>query len=337
MKFLPSILLICTVSTAPIQAATLIVANKSDDTVDLIDPSTGETHTTLPTGHAPHEVETSPDGKIAVVANYGDRPSPGSSLTVIDLESKKVIRTIALGEYERPHGLAWLEGNRVAVTTEGSADLVVVDVVSGEVVASIPTEQSVSHMVAVTPDGKRAFVANIGSGSMTAIDLVARKKLRDIATGAGAEGIAVTPDGTEVWVTNREADTISVIGTDSLEIEETIEAGGFPIRIEFTPDGRSALVSAARSGEVVRFDTEKRAEIARETLDLSTVSDDAKRLFTDFGDSPVPVGIQLSSDGTRAYIAATQSDAVVIIDATTLEVLGLIRAGREPDGMAWAD
>jgi YVTN family beta-propeller protein len=328
--------LLLMIPTLPMNAATLIVANKSDDTVDLIDTRTGKSTATIPTGHAPHEVETSPDGTIAVVADYGDRSTPGSTLTVIDLRSKEVVRTIDLGEHQRPHGLSWLEGSEIAVTTEGSRDLVIVDVDSGEIVASIPTGQQVSHMVAVTPDKTRAFVANIGSGTVTVIDLVEREKIRDIETGAGAEGIAVTPDGREVWVTNRDADTISIIDTETLEILDTVECSGFPIRVEIMPDGNHALVSAARSGEVVRFDTKRRREIAREKLDLSTVSDDAKRLFADF-DSPVPVGIQINTKGDRAWVAATQSDAVVVIDPVTVEVLDVIRAGREPDGMAWAE
>lgn len=338
MKTTLAIFLVCavTITVAPAAAQTLIVANKSDDTVDLVDPSTGESLATIPTGNAPHEVEASPDGTIAVVADYGDRPSPGSTLTIIDLTKKKVVRKIDLGGHRRPHGLAWLEGNRVAVTTEESQHLLVVDVSKGTIVSAIPTGQSVSHMVAVTPDAKRAFVANIGSGSMTAIDLGKESKLEDVKTGAGAEGIAVRPGGEEVWVTNREADTISIIDTVSLEILDTIEIQGFPIRIEFSPDGAFAIVSAAEAGEVVRIDAESRKPVARNKLDLSTVSDKTERLLSDFGNSPVPVGIQFSADGNRAYVAATQSDAVVVIDPESLEVIGLIRAGREPDGMAWA-
>ena len=63
-----------------------------------------------------------------------------------------------------------------------------------------------------------------------------------------------------------------------------------------------------------------------------------KRLFgTQFGESPVPVGLVVSPDGKRAYVAATQADVVVVVDPMTLEVVDLIKAGEEPDGMAWAE
>lgn len=316
---------------------TLLVANKTDNTVDLIDLDSGESIATLPTGAAPHEIETSPDGSLAVISNYGNRGEPGSSLTIIDVAAASVLRTIDLGEHSRPHGLAWVGENRVAVTTEGSAHLLVVDVDAGTVAQQVPTAQEISHMVATTPDGGRAFVANIGSGSVTAIDLLSGTKLTDIETGEGAEGIAVTPDGGEVWITNRAADTISIVDPQRLEIVETVSCAGFPIRVAITPDGARALVSVARAGEVVVFDVESRRELTRRKLDLSTVPDASTRLFGDsFGESPVPVGLVIDPSGEYAWVAATQADAVVVIDTATLEVRDLWQAGKEPDGMSYS-
>jgi YVTN family beta-propeller protein len=316
---------------------TLLVANKTDNTVDLIDVESGTSIATLPTGVAPHEIETSADGSLAVISNYGNRDEPGSSLTVVDVSTATVLRTIDLGEHSRPHGLAWIGENRVAVTTEGSAHLLVVDVNAGTIAEHIPTDQKISHMVATTPDGDRAFVANIGSGSVTAIDLLSGAKLSDIETGEGAEGLAVTPDGGEVWVTNRAADTISIIDPQSLEILETVSCAGFPIRVAITPDGTMALVSVARAGEVVVFDVDSRKELTRKKLDLSTVPDASSRLFGDsFGESPVPVGLVIDPSGEYAWVAATQADAVVLIDTADLEVKDLWRAGKEPDGMSFS-
>lgn len=318
-------------------AQTLLVANKTGNTVDLMEVGSGESLATLPTGLAPHEVETSPDGALAVISNYGTRDQPGSSLTVIDVDTASVSRTIQLGEHSRPHGLAWIDGPRVAVTTEGSAHLLVVDIEAGQTLAAIPTHQEISHMVATTPDGSRAFVANIGSGTVTAIDLIQGARLRDIETGEGAEGIAVTPDGREVWVTNRAADTLSIIDPRSLQILKTIPCAGFPIRVAITPDGERALVSVARTGEVVIFDVESRRETARRKLDLSTAPDASTRLFGDsFGDSPVPVGLVMHPAGDLAWVAATQADAIVLIDTENLEVRDLWRAGKEPDGMSFS-
>jgi YVTN family beta-propeller protein len=321
-----------------VDAAVLLVANKSANTVDLVDPATGSSKATLETGYRPHEVSARPDGALAVISNYGDRAKAGSSLTVVDVEGMKVLRTICLGDHTRPHGLAWLDGNRVAVTAEGSAHALVVDVESGEVVSEVETAMRVSHMIAVSRDGSRGFVANIGSDNVTAIDLVEGKKLADIETGAGAEGIATSPDGSEIWVGNREADTLSIIDPGTLKVVGEVPCAGFPIRVAFTPDGNHVLVSAAKSGEVVLFDAKARKELVRRKLDLSTVEGAAERLFgTRFGESPVPVGLVVAPDGSRAFVAATQADVVVVVDPETLDVVDLIKAGKEPDGMAWAE
>lgn len=321
----------------PSAADTLLIANKTDNTVDLYDLEAGRSRATSPTGEGPHEVAISPDGRTAVISNYGRRGAPGSSLTVLDVGDGRVLRTIPLGEHQRPHGMVWYAGKRLAVTTEGSQHLLVVDPGKGRILEAVETGQRTSHMVAVTPDGKRAFVANIGSGSVTVIDLKKGKKIRDIVTGEGAEGIAVTPDGKEVWVGNRGADTLSIIDPESLEIVSTVKCPGFPIRIVFTPDGTRALVSCAEAGEVALFDARSREPLLRRKLDLSTVPDAATRLFGDrFGESPVPVGLVVSTDGRRAWVAATQADVVVVVDTETLEVVELIQAGHEPDGMALA-
>jgi len=331
-----SLIAACGFGGAPSFAGTLLIANKTDNTVDLYDVKAQKSVATLPTGKAPHEAAVSPDGRMAVISDYGPRGNPGSTLTVIDVQDAKVVRTISLGPHRRPHGMVWFAENRLAVTTEDSRHMLVVDPNAGEVLSEVETGQEVSHMVAVTPNGKRAFVANIRSGSVTVIDLVAGKKLRDIETGRGAEGIAITPDGKEVWVGNRGADTLSIIDPESLKIVATLPCRGVPIRVAVTPDGARVLISCADTGEVVLFDAKARKELARRKLDLSTVPDAANRLFGDrFGDSPVPVGLVIAPGGERAWIAATQADVVVVVDTRSLEVKDLIRAGREPDGMAF--
>ena len=285
----------------------------------------------------PHEIAVSADGSMAVVTNYGSRESPGNTLTLIDVEHAKPLRTIDLGHHTRPHGVVFVAETEVAVTTEGSAHLLVIDLKSGQVVTAIATHQEVSHMVATVPNGSRAFVANIGSGTVTAIDLDNRVKLSDIVTGEGAEGIAVTPDGSELWVGNRAADTLTLIDPSTLEIMASLSCPGFPIRIAFTPDGSRALVSAAQSGEVVVFDTRRRLELMRTKLDLSNAPDASRRLFGDrFGESPVPVGLVISPRGDIAWVAATQADAVVVVEPEALVVQDLLKAGREPDGMAFS-
>jgi len=313
---------------------TLVILNKSDSTVSVLDRESGSVLATLPTGVGPHEAAVSPNGRTAVVCDYGEQ-TPGRTLTVIDLPSLSVSKTIDLGQPCRPHGVVFEpDGEHVVVTAEVLGELLRVKVSSGEVVARIKTTQRASHMVALSPSGNRAYAANIASGSVSVVDLKTGELVRVIETGAGAEGIDVSPDGSEVWVTNRAADTVSVIDTKTLEVVKQIECGAFPIRVRFTPNGTRVLVSCAQSGEVAVFDRESRAEVARIAMSDEPVrAEEGGDVFTQ---GPVPIGILIPADGEHAYIANTNVDTVVVLDLKTLRVRGRLRAGRTPDGMAWS-
>lgn len=333
-------LLLTALSGAAVAApsGTLLVLNKSDDTVSFIDLASNAVKATLPTGDGPHEVAVSSDGKTAVIANYGDPAKPGKTLSVIDVPGKKVLRTIELGNYSRPHGIVWLQGDEVAVTVEASKALLIVGVNEGKVKHAIATDQTGSHMVAVSPKHRRAFTANIGSGSMTVIDLASHKRVTDVVTGKGAEGIAVAPDGSEVWVTNRDANTVSIVDPATLKITATLQPGEVPIRVKFTPDGTRALVSNAKSGDVAVFDTVTKKKIASIPMqkDGEKLSGtDAQRMASQFGTGPVPVGILMPDSLSLAFVANTNADTVTVIDLESWQIVNRLKAGREPDGLAY--
>lgn len=312
----------------------LIVLNKAAASAWLVDPATGERTGELETGVGPHEAAVSPAGDRLVVGDYGAR-EPGNTLHVFALPSGAHERTIDLGELTRPHGLAFLPDGRLLVTAEGARALVEVDVAAGEVLRVVTTGAEVSHMVAVAPGRGRAYVANIGAGSVSVVDLESFELVRNVETGAGAEGVAVRPGEAEVWVTNRGADTVTVLDAGSLEELAEIAVTGFPIRVSFTPDGARALVTAPREGDVALIDAESRSISKRVPIRLE-VPGDADTLFGDaFGESPTPIGILVRPDGRVAYVATSRADRIAVLDLETLEVRAALPTGREPDGMAW--
>lgn len=321
-------------AASPASAATLVVANKAEATVSLVDLPSGRLAATLPTGQGPHEVAVSPSGRLALIANYGQR-EPGSTLTLIDVPGARVVATIALGEHRRPHGVRWLDERRALVTAEANQALLVVDVPAGKVLQSIATGQEVSHMVAVTPDGARAFVANIGSGSINVIDLAAGKSVAVVKTGPGAEGIDVTPDGKQVWVTNRAADNVTVLDAATLEPLATIPSPTFPIRAKATPNGKWVVVSNARSGDLSVLSVPERKLARRIPLRLEATATEG-RLMGDFGNSSVPIGVVIDPAGARAYVAHANADQITVLDLETWKVSGSLTAGKEPDGMAYS-
>ena len=47
-------------------------------------------------------------------------------------------------------------------------------------------------------------------------------------------------------------------------------------------------------------------------------------------------GILMQPDGSRVYVACSPDGYVAVIDLHSLEVVGRIEAGQDPDGLAWA-
>ena len=319
-------------ATLPASASTLVVANKAEATVSLIHLGSGEVIATLPTGKGPHEVGLAADGIRALVTNYGVRDEDGSSMTLIDVVKAEVVKTIDLGEYRRPHGVEWLDANHAAVTAESNKALLKVDVEQGKVVSAIDTDQEISHMLALGPSS-RAFIANIGSGSMTVVDLAKGERVANVETGEGAEGVAVA--GGHVWVTNRAADTVTVYDTKSLELVKSFASEGFPIRARSTPRGQ-VLVTRARAGDMAIYDAENLSEVRVVKFDLKAAGFEG-RLFRDrFGDSSVPIGVVVDEAGDRAWVAHANADVITEVDLVKGEITRLLKAGREPDGMAYS-
>ncbi len=324
------------VLAAGAHAETLVVANKAEATVSLIDLEQGGVVATLGTGEGPHEVGISPDGRLALVTNYGTRDGAGNSLTLVDIAKAAVIKTIDLGDYRKPHGVEWLDNERAAVTVEANKALIVVDVTRDKVSQSIGTDQEVSHMVALDPGRGRAYTANIGSGSITVLDLGKGARESSIETGEGAEGIAVSASGEHIWVTNRAADTITVLDAGTLKRVTEIPSEGFPIRATATPGGQ-VLVTRARAGDLAVYDAATFEELRVVTFDLESM-DVEERLFGDrFGDSSVPIGVIVDSAGDRAWVAHANADVITEVDLGSGEIVRMLRAGKEPDGMGFSE
>jgi DNA-binding beta-propeller fold protein YncE len=314
---------------ATVQADVLLVGNKSGHTLWALDLDTGEKRASFETGLGPHEVEVSPDGRFAVVSNYGERQAPGNSLTVVDWPAGTVARVIDLGDDSRPHGMAFLPDGRLAVTTEGSDHMLVVAVERGEVLQRIPVGAGVAHMVAVSHGGRFAWVTNISAGTLEKVDLEAGKVVRTVATGAGAEGVAVARGGQEVWVTNRADDTVSVVDADSVEILATLESAGFPIRVAVTPGDRWALVTNAVAATLSVFDIAGRSLVAT----VAIAEPDAEYQETLLGRAALPIGIVVHPDGSRAFVAVSGGDEVAVIDTSAWEIRSRWTTGREPDAL----
>ena len=329
--------LVCMLWVAPVFAETLLVANKSGNTVSMIDLDQGSVVATVATGEGPHEIAVTADGKLAVVTNYGSAGDPGNSLTVIEVEQGRAVGVIDLGEYTRPHGIVFLpDMRRVLVTAEGKRSLLLVDIFLGLVEEVYPTGQLLSHMLVYDTSGRRAYVSNITSSSVSLIDVNHGELLAFQASGSGAEGIALAHASNDLWVTNRGEDTVSLFDARYLRRKEVITVEGFPIRAEMMPDDSAVLVTSSRNGTLNIIDTATRTLVRTIDLGLQANLNESGGLSDQFPQDSVPIGIEVAPDGERVWIAHAGADRVQELAVGSWTQTRLLKTGREPDGMAFS-
>jgi YVTN family beta-propeller protein len=297
---------------------TLLALNKGDSTLAIIDAATMKVVGKVPTGDGPHEVVVSADGKTAFVANYGAQ-TPGSSLSVIDVEAKKEIRRVDLSPLLRPHGIVEI-GGKIYFTAETSRAVARYDPATNKVDWMMGTGQNGSHMIVISSDQKRIYTANIGSDSVTAFEFnnvpPAQSKITQVAVGKQPEAIDLAPDGKEIWVGLNAEGAVDVIDAATLKVVEKLKLGERPYRVRFTPDGKQVLFTILNTKEIVIYNSATRKEIKRMKLES------------------VPLGVVFSADGKTAFVSAVQPDAVLKIDLEKMSVLGRVETGLAPDGLA---
>ncbi len=297
----------------------LLVLNKTENTLAIVDPQSLKVIGRIPTGEGPHEVTASDDGKYAFVANYGDR-EPGSTLSVIDLIGQRELRRVSLGPLRRPHGIVFANGE-VYFTAEVNKVIGRYSPTEDTVDWLLGTGQDDTHMLVISKS-QEIFTANIGSDSVSAIRQSANQ--RDwtevvIPVGKGPEGIDISPAGTEVWTAQSKDGNVSIISVAAHKVVQTISLNTKRSnRLKFSPDGRLVLVSDLEAGELVALDVHLRKEIKRIKL------------------GRMPEGILMAPDGSKAYVAVWGDDEVAVVDLSALAVIDHIRTGLGPDGMAWA-
>jgi DNA-binding beta-propeller fold protein YncE len=303
----------------------LLVCNKGDHTMGIIDPAEGRQIATVPEdGVTGHELAASPDGKRAFVPIYGNSGvgSPGtdgSLLRVIDLASRQIVGTVDFGKGVRPHcAVIGPKNGLLYVTTELEDSITVIDPAALKIVGHVPTEKPESHMLAITSDGRRGYTANVNSGTVSVLDLQANKFLSLIPVCATTQRIAISVDDKWVFTADQHTPRLAVIDTAKNSVEQWIALPAVAYGTATTPDGRW-LIAALPSAN-------KLAVINLQSLAVATTIDVPK----------APQEVLVQPDGAAAYVSCDASRKVAMIDTKGWTVSKLIDAGAGVDGLAWA-
>jgi YVTN family beta-propeller protein len=337
----------------------LLILEKSDNSLAIVDPANLQIVARIPAGPDPHEIVASPDGKLAYISNYGGSDSALNTISVIDLSARKALPPINLGALHSAHGLAFA-GGKLYFTVETNKAVGRYDPGTQSVDWVLGTGQDRTHMVMVSRNLEQIVTSNVSSGTISIIEQISpptgvfvpppgtnssqgsapsagglpqgvnapppggpRKTWRvtNIPTGRGAEGFDASPDGNEIWVANAQDATVTIIDVASKRVAQTL-----PIsvkganRLKFTTDGKRVLISGLSAG----------AGSNLAVLDAASRKE-VKQVNLGGG----AAGILIVPDSSRAYVAVSGKDKVAVVDLKSLEVTGRVSTGRQPDGLAW--
>jgi len=290
----------------------LYIANRSDNSVLVIDAASSAVEATIPVGENPSAIALDPHGQKLYVTNRSS-----GNVSVIDTASKAVEATITVSQAPSDVAVSPDDGHHVYVVHDSfPGPLSVIDAATNTVIKTLNAGAGfhLEH-VAVTPDGRHAYVTSI-AGGVRIIDTATVSVSGSINVGGTLSDVAVSPDGRQVYVANTLSNNLSVIDTATDKVVGTIPTGpkgANPVGVAVAPSGTRVYVANAgstlESGAVSLVDA---GEDPPAMLRLITVGAGASK-------------VAISPDGHHAYVSDGSSTSVSVVDTadssvTTLDI-----------------
>lgn len=237
------------------------------------------------------------------------------AITLIDLGTLTVKGTIPTCKRGRHIQLMPDRSIMLACTDSNAAD--VIDPATGKSLRQVPLGDE-PEAFDLSPDGKTIYVSNEDEGAVSFIDATNGKVLKSIKVGKEPEGVKVSADGKTLYVTSEVASLVHVIDVASGSIVKNVKVGKRPRRMAFTPDGKELWVTNELDASVSIIDTATRAVIGSLKFEVKGAR----------SEDITPVGIQMSRDGKRAFVALGRANHVAFVDVPQRKVTNLVLVGK---------
>ena len=298
-------------------------------------------------------------GSILYVDN-----SEGTTLTLIDAGSLKIIGEIAVGE--KPHGLATSpDSRRVYASVESTNQLLAIDVESRRIVGTVALGQR-PNQISVSADGRYVYVPLRGEAGLHIVDTSTMQVVKRLDVPSEPHNSYAPPAGRRVYLGCMTGKSIIVVDARSqlIEREVPMPAPVRPIAIKSDESVAYVALSELHGFAVLDLKTDKvvqRVELPklpsgtpRPYLDTYThglaLTPDEKELWV----TSVPAGrlyafsipalrlvgqvavgkfpnwLAFTPDGKTLFVSNTESDTVTAIDVPTRSVRATIPVGRAP-------
>lgn len=321
---------------------TLIVLNKDEDSISIVDPQDRKEIQKIQTEYNPHEVLTVPEKNKTYVSC-----SLGNVVQVIDNNAWEIVDEIRHPDFDFPHGLSITpDGEELYLAETYGERIHIIDIESDKITNTIDSSQKWTHMISFSPDSEIAYIANMNSDTVSLLDTTSKEFVDHIPVGGGPEGIAAHPNGDHLYVANQEENNLYVMDTENFEVLYERSIGNLPVRCVFSPDGRYALIANRASDDISVIDSEFKLgnrldphivrspdelflHDSKPELDPEVRPWEIKRIAA----GKAPGGIVFNSEGTHAYVCNNHSNDVSVINMNSLKQESTIDVGVHPDGI----
>lgn len=291
-------------------ASTVVISNERSGNLVLMD-ETGKTQQIIPICNRPRGMAQNKVNATLFIACSDD-----AKVIEFDIKQQAILKT-----FENLPGAMSLAlhepSERLIVSNEGSSKATVLDINTGEVLASLATGLEPDG-VAFTSDGKLVFIASENAGIVHVFDGGSYSSIEVIVTNLRPRRLAIR--GEELWVSSEMGSRVEIFDMSSFKkLDEIIFAPrGFrseqltPVDILFNEAGDTAFVALGSANHVVIVDASSR-EIEKYILV-------GRR----------PWGLALTPDEKRLFVLNGLSDDVTIIDLDKRRPVRTSRTGLVP-------
>lgn len=262
---------------------------------------------TIGVGNSPAGIAITPNNRFAYVANNNNAGISGDdTVSVINLETNTVVKTISDASFNEPYTVTINAAGTLAyVTNSNSTTITIINIATNTVSGVIGGFDGPSGMV-ISPNGATAYVNNyggpggVGSGNGTTVRVVnlATNTIvgAPITVGLAPASLAITPNGEFVYVINyvdgnQGTGTISIIQTTTNTVIGTITGFSGPFNIVISADGNYAYVTNFGSNNFSPVGT---------TVSVVNLKTNTVRKSITVGTQPS--GIALTPNGRFAYV-----------------------------------
>jgi YVTN family beta-propeller protein len=192
----------------------------------------------------PKVICTDREERYAYVSNWESR-----SITVIETESRKVIRVIPISGI--PRGLAITREGLLYVCLYDSGDIEVIDTKTYRRIKALPFGPGAKRHIVLDEGKALAYVSDMATGRVSKISLRTDQPLASLWAGSNPNTLALTSDGRYLFVSIRgrnnpedyqkkgpEFGKIAVIETESFRIVDWVWGRNQPTGLALSPDNR---------------------------------------------------------------------------------------------------